>query len=186
MNSRLLRCQQGMVVLVTVLALSVGVGRGGDAESDSQRAEEAADTSHPVYQLSFPQDDALLIRPPSTDDWRQRNRQLDYRSRALIKVVELSQVDQSLYVDTCGLRLYADSPACQKLFRDLPQDSTTTITLAWLARDLLGRRYAATGVEPEMIPIRNSVAKECGVQGLVQLKGGGIRTQWPLLHFAER
>ncbi len=172
MKTRFLRCQQGIVGLVTVLALSVGVGRSGDTKPDSQRAEETVEASHPVYVLSIPQDDALLIRPQTTDDWRELHRQLDERSHALIQVVDRSLVDQSLHVDTCGLRLYADSAACLKLFSDLPQDSTTKVSLSWLVRDLLGRRYAETGVEPEMIPVNNSAAKECGVQGMVQLKGG--------------
>jgi hypothetical protein len=88
--------------------------------------------------------------------------------------LDRSQVDQSLYVDTYGLRLYTNSAAGQKLFSDLPQDSTTSVTLSWLVRDLLGRRYAETGVEPEIIPVNNSAAKECGVQGMVQLKGANL------------
>lgn len=126
----------------------------------------------PTYVLTSPQDRSLLSRPQAGDDWKELHRQLDRRARAIIQVVDRSKVDESLFVDSSGIRLYADSAQSRELFNGLPRQSESGLTLSWLVRDLLGRRYAETGVEPEMIPINNSIAKTCGNTGMVRLEGG--------------
>ena len=142
------------------------------ADDANPPPKSTAAATGPVYVLTCPKDRSLLTRPQTGDGWKELHRQLDLRARAIIHVVDRSKVDASLFVDSSGIRLYADSKACRKTFNELPADSESSITLSWLVRDLLGRRYAETGVEPEMIPINNSIAKTCGNDGLVLIKGG--------------
>ncbi len=141
------------------------------ADEPATKAKKQAATG-PVFVLTCPEDRSLLNRPQTGDDWRELHRQLDRRAQAIIKVVDRGKVDQSLFVDVSGIRLYADSADCRDEFASLPQQSETGFTLTWLVRNLLGRRYAETGVEPEMIPVNNSIAKTCGTEGMVRIKPG--------------
>jgi formylglycine-generating enzyme required for sulfatase activity len=163
----------GLLAALAVAVLTANVCLGAEATPGEQTTEkQAAAPTGPVFVLSCPQDDSLLTRPPATDDWKELHRQLDRRSKALIQVVDRSTVNPSLFVESSGLRLYVESARCQTFFNKLPQDSETEITLSWLVRDLLGRRYAETGIEPETIPVVGSAAKELGNEGMVLLKGG--------------
>ena len=158
-------------------AITIGIGSGivfaADATANpgaAVKAGEKAQTptpSGPVYVLTSPADQSLLSRPQTGDNGKE----LDRRARAIIQIVDRAKVDTSLFVDSSGIRMYADSDACRRTFAELPQDSETSITLAWLVRDLLGRRYGEAGVDPEMIPVNNSIAKTCGNDGMVLIKG---------------
>lgn len=156
-----------LAVLITTVAVS-GVIR---ADEQTTKAKKEASTG-PVYVLTCPEDRSLLSRPQTGDDTKELHRQLDRRARAIIQIVDRSKVDDSRFVDASGVRLYADSAECRELFASLPQQNESGLTLSWLVRDLLGRRYAETGVEPEMIPINNSIAKTCGTTGMVRIKPG--------------
>ncbi|MDA0283690.1 MAG: SUMF1/EgtB/PvdO family nonheme iron enzyme [Planctomycetota bacterium] len=161
----------GLFASIAVSVLTANVCFGAEAKPGEATPEKkAAVPAGPAYVLSCPQDDSLLSRPEASDDWKELHRQLDQRSKTLIKVVDRSKVDPKLFVESSGLRLYVESAKCQAFFNALPQD--TGITLSWLVRDLLGRRYAVTGIEPEMIPVIGSAAKELGNEGMVLLKGG--------------
>lgn len=163
----------GLLATFAVALLSANVCLGAEAKPGGQKPEKkAAAPTGPVYVLTCPKDDSLLSRPQAGDDWKKLHRQLDTLSRALIHVVDRSKVDPSLFVDSSGLRLFVESARCQTFFNELPQNSKTEITLSWLVRDLLGRRYAETGLEPEVTPVNGSVAKELGNKGMVLLKGG--------------
>ena len=156
---------------LAVLAVTVAVLQVSHADEQTTKADAKVSTG-PVYVLTCPEDRSLLTRPQTGDDWKELHRQLDRRARAIIQVVDRSRVNESLFVDASGVRLYADSAECRELFSGLPQQSESGITLSWLVRELLGRRYAETGVEPKMIPINNSVAKTCGTTGMVRIKPG--------------
>ncbi len=145
-----------------------GVSRAADKAADSKKKSPTG----PVYVLTCPEDRSLLSKPNTGNDWKELHRQLDRRARAIILTSGRAKIDDSLFVDTSGIRLYADSAACRDYFAGLPQQSENGLTLTWLVRNLLGRRYAETGIEPEMIPINNSIAKTCGTEGMVRIKPG--------------
>jgi formylglycine-generating enzyme required for sulfatase activity len=159
---------RGLLATLVVAGMTTSVCLSADSKPD----KKVETPTGPVYVLSCPQDKLLLTRPQTGDDWQELHRQLDKRSKALIHVVDRSKVDPSLFVDTSGLRLYVESAECRMLFSELPQTGQTGVSLSWLVRDLLGRRYAETGIEPEVIPVNGSIAKECGNKGMVLLKGG--------------
>ena len=167
MNRIWLQSLGTLAVLLLARATS-GISR---ADEQTTTAKEEPATG-PVYVLTCPEDRSLLTRPQTGDDWKELHRQLDRRAHAIIQVVDRSKVNESLLVEASGVRLYADSAECRELFSNLPQQSESGITLSWLIRDLLGRRYAETGVEPEMIPVNNSIAKTCGTDGMVRIKPG--------------
>lgn len=155
------------------LILTVSVSSAIRADEQTTKAKKSPATG-PVYILTCPEDRSLLSRPKAGDDWKELHRQLDKRACAIIQVVDRSKVDESLFVDASGIRLYADSTECRDLFGSLTQESESGLTMSWLVRDLLGRRYAETGVEPGMIPINNSIAKTCGTEGMVRIKPGEV------------
>ena len=156
---------------LATMAVAAAVFQIGHAAEQTTKAEKKTPTG-PTYVLTRPEDRSLLSRPQTGSDWKELHRQLDRRARAIIQVVDRSKVDESLFVDASGVRLYVDSAESRKLFNGLPEQSESGLTLSWLVRDLLGRRYAETGVEPEMIPINNSIAKTCGNEGMVRIEGG--------------
>ena len=156
---------------LVALVVTVAVLRVSHADEQTTKVDTKV-SSGPVYVLTCPGDRSLLSRPQTGDDWKELHRQLDRRARAIIQVVDRSKVDESQFVDVSGVRLYTDSAECRELFGSLPQQSESGLTMSWLVSHLLGRRYAETGVEPEMIPINNSIAKTCGTTGMVQIKPG--------------
>jgi formylglycine-generating enzyme required for sulfatase activity len=165
------RIQLHMLGALVALAVTGAMSRVSHADEQATKADKEVATG-PVYLLTCPEDRSLLSRPQTGDDWKELHRQLDLRARAIIQIVDRSKVNESLFVDASGVRLYADSAKCRELFGSLPQQSESRLTLSWLVRDLLGRRYAETGVEPEAIPVNNSIAKICGTTGMVRIKGG--------------
>ena len=167
--TRRFQIQLSGALAVLVMAVSVS----GVIRADEQTTKATTETSTgPVYVLTRPEDRSLLSRPQTGDDWKELHRQLDRRARAIIQIIDRTKVDDSLFVDSSGVRLYADSAECRELFGSLPQQSESGLTMSWLVRDLLGRRYAETGIEPQMIPINNSIAKTCGTTGMVRIKPG--------------
>lgn len=158
------------VPVAALLMPVLGIGAGHAAEAQGKPAKEEA--TGPVYVLTCPKDRSLLSRPDAGEDWKELHRQLDLRAKSIVHIVDRSKVDPATFVETSGLRLYVASSDCRRLFLGLPQDSQSELTLPWLVRNLLGRRYAETGIEPEMIPVNGSVAKEAGNKGMLLLKGG--------------
>lgn len=156
--------------LLTAFTLMCGAFQASLADEEAAQADKKK--TGPVYVLTRPDDQPLLSRPESGGDGKEFQRQLDRRARAIIRIVDRTKVDESLFVDNSGARLYADSAESRELFDSLPQESDTGFTLSWLVSDLLSRRYSETGVEPEMIPVNNSIAKTCGTEGMVRIKPG--------------
>lgn len=158
-------------VLAMLSVLTAMVVRHSCAD-DSTNSVDKKLPAGPTYVLTQPEDRSLLVRPQSIEDRQELHRQLDRRAEAIIQLVDREKVDQTLYVDSSGIRLYADSAECRDLFNSLPQESQNGLTMRWLVRDLLSRRYARSGIEPDMIPVNNSIAKTCGNTGMVRIAGG--------------
>lgn len=125
-----------------------------------------------TYLLVCPDKADAFKLPPKDLHWQELHKRLDEKTRQLIQVVERSKIDPALYLDTEGLRLYVSSRECLKKFQELPLESSEQITLAYLVRNLLLRRYSETGVEPDRIPVRGSAGKKLGTKGMVFIKGG--------------
>jgi formylglycine-generating enzyme required for sulfatase activity len=155
------------VVLVTGTLLSL---QGALAEETAKTASEPK--AGKTYLLACP-DGADVFQLPLKDlHWQELHRILDEKAGKLIQVVDHSQVDSSLFIDTEGLRLYVASATCRQRFEQLPRESADQITLAYLVRNLLLRRYSATGVEPERIPVHGDAGKKPGKEGMVEIKAG--------------
>jgi formylglycine-generating enzyme required for sulfatase activity len=136
-----------------------------------------AEAAEPVpggktYRLDCSDDASVFELPPQDLPWQELHRMLDDKASKLIQIVDRSQVDSSLYIDTEGLRLYVASAACRQRFEELPRDSGDQITLNYLVRNLLLRRYSASGIEPDRIPVRGEAGKKLGKQGMVKIKAG--------------
>jgi formylglycine-generating enzyme required for sulfatase activity len=139
------------------------------------QAQEQADhapKNTKVYLLDCPADETVWQLPPSQIHWQDLHRRLDEKAAALIRVVDRTQVDPSLYIDTEGLRLFVASAACRQKFAMLPRESQTAVTLPYLVRNLLLRRYSATGIEPDRIPVNGQAGKKLGTEGMVLIKSG--------------
>ena len=164
------------LTLLSGVSLGTTLCRGAEPKLDSKpAAKKAAATkaevkTGPVYRLRLPQDASMWMRPQTGKDWQELHRQLDRRAEAIVEVVDRSKVDQNLFVDLWGLRLFVASDQCRQKVLGLPLESDTLVTQEFLVRSLLSRRRAATGIEPEIIPVNNPVGKELGNEGMVLLK----------------
>jgi formylglycine-generating enzyme required for sulfatase activity len=125
-----------------------------------------------AYLLVCPDKADVFKLPPNDLHWKDLHKLLDEKAQQLIRVVDRPKLDPSLYLDTEGLRLFVSSRECLQALLQLPLESSKQITLAYLIRNLLLRRYSETGIEPDRIPVQGSVGKKSGTLGMVFLKGG--------------
>ncbi len=159
-------------LLVTIVALSTsGLPRSAVASGGEQESKDSV-RSQKVYLLSCPDDAGVWKLPPKGVHWQTLHKMLDEKAGQLIKVVDRNKVDPSIYLDIEGLRLYVSSRDCLKKFKQLQQDSSERITPGYLIRNLLGRRYSKTGIQPERIPVRGMAGKKLGNQNMVLIKDG--------------
>lgn len=149
---------------------------GGMGETRAGAVENPASQSTPpkgkTYLLVCPADKEAWKLPPKGLPWQELHKRLDYQSAQLIKVECRCGIDPKLFIDTEGLHLYVESPACLQMIQNLPLESSDQVTLSSLVRNLLLRRYSETGVEPERVPVRGQAGKQLGTQGMVFIKGG--------------
>lgn len=141
---------------------------GATAHAQTPKAQASGKT----YRLVCPDNADVWKLPPEGIHWQQLHKMLDEKAHALIQVVERDQVNPSLFLDTEGLRLYGSSSECLKIYQQLPLESRERITLAYLGRNLLLRRYSETGIEPDRIPVRGEEGKKMGTKNMVFIKGG--------------
>lgn len=166
--------QSRLFVLVTAAAF---VAIGTSLSSRPTLAADGQDTKNidrgqKVFLLDCPTDENVWKLPPKGLYWKTLHKMLDEKAGQLIKVADCDRVDQSLYLDIEGLRLYVSSRECLKTFSQLPAECSDRITSGYLIRNLLGRRHAETGIEPERIPVRGSAGKKLGTTGMVLIEGG--------------
>ena len=140
--------------------------------TDAQQQGDTASAAGKVYLLACPKGEDVWKLPPQDLHWQTLHKMLDEKAGQLIKVAERANVDRSLYIDTEGLRLYVESSECRERFRQLPAESEDRITLAYFVRNLLLRRYSATGIEPDRIPVNGEAGKKLDTEGMVLIKGG--------------
>jgi len=160
--------QRFLLGLIILAWLSVALGRSavsGDRGEEPQRGAN-------VYRLACPNGADAFRLPRGDGDWQTLHKMLDEKSRQLIQVVERSQVQDSLFLDTQGLRLYVASPECLQELSQLPRESDDRITPDYLVRNLLLRRYSETGIAPDRIPVRGAEGRKLGTGGMVLLPGG--------------
>jgi len=149
----------GLAAAAIVLSSSVRA-------DDVGRHEQQTGTTQKVYLLDCPADESVWNLPPKDLHWKKLHQILDEKARLLIKVTDHAGVDQSLYLDIEGLRLYVSSRECLKTLKQLPQERSKRITSAYLIRNLLGRRYAETGVAPDRIPVNGQAGRKRGAEGM--------------------
>jgi len=125
-----------------------------------------------VYLLDCPSDESVWQPPPGGLHWKTLHTLLDEKAGQLIKVADRDTVDPSLYVDMEGLRLHVSNRACRTAFEQLPLESGERITSGYFIRNLLGRRYAETGIEPDRVPVTRQAGKKHGIEGMVLIQGG--------------
>ncbi len=147
-----------VVAMTTAFCLAAGAGE--------------TKPSGKTYRLACPDGADVFKLPPKDLHWQELHRILDEKAGQLIQIVDHDQVDSTLFIDTEGLRLYVASAECRTRFEQLPRESAEQMTLAYLVRNLLLRRYSATGVEPERIPVRGDAGKKLGKEGMVEIKAG--------------
>ncbi|MFH1924054.1 MAG: hypothetical protein ABIP48_29725, partial [Planctomycetota bacterium] len=168
-RTRSLACIQ-IVAAHSILA-TIALSSSGRAD-DGGRQKEQASTTQKVYLLDCPADESVWNLPPKDLHWQELHQILDEKARQLIKVTDLAKVDQSFYLDIEGLRLYVSSRECLKTLKQLPQESGERITSGYLIRNLLGRRYAETGIELDRVAVNGQAGKKLGTEGMVLIKGG--------------
>ncbi len=168
--------QSRVVVLLTAMAAFVAFGTSVSSRpafaADGGRETKNNARCHRVYLLDCPAAETVWRLPPKGLHWQKLHRMLDEKARQLIKVADRDNVNQSLYLDIEGVRLYASSRECLKTFKQLPQEDSERITSGYLIRNLLGRRHAETGIEPDRIPVRGSAGKKLVTNGMVLIEGG--------------
>jgi hypothetical protein len=125
-----------------------------------------------VFVLECPTDATVWNLPPKGLHWKTLHKLLDDKAAQLIKIIDRSKVGQSFHLDIEGLRLNVSSRECLATFKKLSLESTERITPGYLIRNLLGRRYRETGIQPDRIPITGDAGKKLGTQGMVLIKGG--------------
>ncbi|RMG41939.1 MAG: hypothetical protein D6725_00570, partial [Planctomycetota bacterium] len=161
-----------MTILAGILVMPAD-GRTGELQASDASAGGTKNAVKPataiesskVYLLVFPDDkDAWKVPPPELH-WKELHRQLDEKAARLIRIVPRDQVDESVFVDFEGLRLYADGPKCRQVWR-------SRITASYHIRTLLMRLYAKTGIEPDRIPVHGEAGKKLGTKNMVLIKAG--------------
>jgi len=145
---------------------------GGLAAAADQDQKKQPTQTQQVYLLVAPDEEGVWELPPKDLFWKTLHKLLDDKAGRLIQVADRDQVDSSCYFDVEGLRLYVSDRKCRDKLRQLSRASDQQITPAYLIRSLLSRRYSETGIEPDRIPVSGEAGKECGVEGMVHLKGG--------------
>lgn len=91
-----------------------------------------------------------------------------FRGTAGFDVVERATINQKIFVDAFGLRLWADGDGSLKALRV----RVATAAGAMVVRAEVARKLMEAGVEPEMIPVRGKAGLKLGTEGMVLLKGG--------------
>lgn len=148
-----------------------------DAPKKQAAAKKAKGKKQPklsakVYVLTCSEDDDVFKMPAKGLHWKTLHKIQEEKSRALIRVVDGATIDSSLYLDRDGLRLYVSSRECLERFGQLASKGGEYISLDYLTRSLLTRRYAATGIEPDRIPVQGEAGKKLGLKNMVVLDGG--------------
>lgn len=122
--------------------------------------------------LLFPPTEEDLRLPPRGMHWTVVQKYLTECSQRLIQTVDRSETDMELSLETWGVRLYCSSQKCLEAYRQLPLHSEEQLTLAYLVRNILNKRYSETGIEPERIPVRGEEGGKMGAEGIVFIEGG--------------
>lgn len=86
-----------------------------------------------------------------------------------VVVRERSAIDEKLYVDTTGLRLWVDKVESLKRIREWIADPAF---VRRLVVDQLDEKLRETGVQPDMAPVRGEEGRKMGVEGMALLADG--------------
>ncbi len=145
----------------------------------SARADDAASHRKPT---SANQKVYLLVCPPDDNDWERISTKLPWpkrkrmeieRAQRFFKVVPRSQVDESLYFDTYGLRFYVGSKKDLEKLKRLPVEGDNRVTTqGGLVRVVFAWRYREVGLQPQRIPVHGEAGKKLGTRSMVFIQGG--------------
>ncbi|NQV28465.1 MAG: SUMF1/EgtB/PvdO family nonheme iron enzyme [Rhodopirellula sp.] len=86
-----------------------------------------------------------------------------------IDVVNRSEINADLYVDTTGLRLWVESADSRRRIQTMIADPAVARNLVTNQMNVVLRE---SGVEPAMIPVRGIEGQLAGTEGMVLLEGG--------------
>jgi formylglycine-generating enzyme required for sulfatase activity len=89
-------------------------------------------------------------------------------TQVAVDAVARSALNEELYVDIAGLRLWADGAESRKLL----QSRIASPAGALAAKEQIGAKLMESGVEPDVIPVRGDEGKKLGTEGMVLLEGG--------------
>jgi formylglycine-generating enzyme required for sulfatase activity len=85
-----------------------------------------------------------------------------------VEAVERGKIDEKLFADLVGLRLWTDNAKLRQQLLKRIADPVTALGI----REELVKAIMEFGVEPDTIPVGGKKGKEMGVEGMVLLKGG--------------
>ena len=159
-------------VAVTLSFLVTAAAFTSARAADRGQSKRQTRATQKVFLLDCPAGENVWKLPPKGLYWKTLHKMLDEKAGQLIKIADRAKVGQSLSLDIEGLRLYVPTRECLKTFEELPPESSERITSGYLIRNLLGRRCAETGIEPDRIPVRGSAGKKLGSSGMVLIEGG--------------
>lgn len=85
-----------------------------------------------------------------------------------VDVVDRSKVNKSLFLDMAGLRLWIDTAESRQHIRNFVANPSLALSVT----ENVGRQIMASGVEPDVVPVRGDAGKQTGTEGMVLLAGG--------------
>lgn len=88
--------------------------------------------------------------------------------RVEVDVVERAQINMSLYLDMAGLRLWIETAESQQRIRNIVANRSAALSVI----EKVGAKTMASGVEPDVIPVKGDAGKQLGTDEMVLLEGG--------------
>ena len=155
-------------IIVSALCLLALVA----TQTQAQKQASPAKQNDKVYLLVCPEDDNDWKVIPTDIAWPKRSQMEIDRAARFFKLVKRSDVDESLYFDTWGLRFYVGGRDDIQKLRQLPESSDDRITSQSLVRTVFGWRHRVVGLEPQRIPVRGEAGKTLGTRNMALIKGG--------------
>lgn len=128
-------------IAVVVLVTSVGIVQAENPEKTGDANKKA-----------------LLVRSTPSPDG----------SQVAVDVVGRSKINNDLFVDMAGLRLWVEDGNVRRRLRAIVAKPGGALAV----RGQVARKIMQAGVEPDMIPVRGDEGRKLGTKNMVLIKGG--------------